>query len=385
MKYLSTSLLFLFTILASGQIETGVRYYTDNSGTKAVRKGPYMKEVRMINDSIASEIFSKTKDGQILWEKSYLGDQPYGTWTWYDRKGNVASQISYDFIVNYNEFSSDYAIKVTDLESSPVTNENSETLQRHIRDHFRYPEIAQRNGIEGTVTVQFTVGKNGEVDNLSIFKGAQISLDAECYRIMSSLKSLKPYEKDGQKVVVYYTLPIRFRLGGGAEYRPTEVFFSNGKTLNGYGDLGMDRLVFKKNLDGMTIAYQHIGIDSIQVQKGDSITTYQFRKDKQSIYLMEVLVSGEATLLKNSLSSTSYNAQFGFMSTGGTLYYIGKKGALEASLIFTEEAVIDKNFKKTLKKVLKSCPSLIEKLDNNEYRREDLEEVVRYFNKHCYF
>ncbi len=176
-----------------------------------------------------------------------------------------------------------------------------------------------------------------------------------------------------------------FQFTNAQNFNDAEVFFSNGKSLKGYGKIGFRRFVFKKDKDGPTIGYKHIGIDSIQIFRGDSITTYQFKRDKQEVYLMRVIESGEATLLKNTISGNTYSPQFGFQSVGGTTYYISKKGDLETTSIYTEGAVIDKSFRRTMAKVFKSCPSLIEKLENKEYKKSDVREVVGYFNKNCYF
>jgi protein TonB len=195
-----------------GQNENTVTFYSDKYGLREVPDGPYKKELTQVNDSVLTELFSKTKNGQIIWTKSYLGNQPYGKWKWYDKKGNVELERDYDFTLKYGEFIPTEAISFKELNIDLKSDPNSQIIQRHIVSRFRYPETAQANGIQGKVTVQFTVDKNGNVDNLRILEGKHISLDTECFRIMNSLKKLEPYEKDGEKTMVYYTIPITFRL-----------------------------------------------------------------------------------------------------------------------------------------------------------------------------
>lgn len=212
MKQIIVIPLFFFAIFSSAQIETGIIYYSDKYGHKEVSRGSYKKELKKENDSVISEIFSKTKSGQKIWEKAYLNEQPYGIWRWYDKKGKVISERNYDFVLKYGEMIPENAMSLKELRIDQKLDENTQTIQRHIRDNFRYPETAQINGIQGKVTVQFTINENGKVENLRILKGSHVSLDTECFRIMNLLKELKPYEKGGQKVMVYYTIPITFKL-----------------------------------------------------------------------------------------------------------------------------------------------------------------------------
>lgn len=213
MKQTASLLFFLLTIYVNAQIETEIKYYSDKYGYKEVNtKGPYKKELKRENDSVTSEVFTKTKSGQVIWEKFYIGEQPYRIWKWFDKKGNIESQRNYDFVLKYGEFIPENAIRYKELRIDVRSDENTQKIQRHIRDNFRYPETAQANGIQGRVAVQFTINKNGDVGNLRILEKGYLSLDTECFRIMNSLKKLNPYEKDGRKIIVHYSMPITFRL-----------------------------------------------------------------------------------------------------------------------------------------------------------------------------
>ena len=205
-------LLLLFSNLVISQADSEIKYYKDKYGRTEVEKGPYMLEIKKINDSVTDHIFSKTKKGQKIWFKSYLGKQPYGLWTQYDKKGNIESTRDYNFTLKYGEFIPENAIRYYELGTTTLFDPNNEKIQQHIAEHFRYPEIAVENGTEGRVTVQFTIDENGKVDNLSITERADIALDTECFAIMNSLKQLEPYKIDGQNVIVYKTIPITFRL-----------------------------------------------------------------------------------------------------------------------------------------------------------------------------
>lgn len=205
-------LLFLFSNLVLGQTDSEIKYFKDKYSRTEVEKGAYKLEIKKVNDSVTTHVFTKTKNGQKIWSESYLGKQPYGIWTRYDKKGNVESSRDYNFTLQYGEFIPENAIKYSDLDIPIPSDANNKTIQQHIGKNFRYPEIAQEKGVQGRVTVQFTIDENGKVGHLRILEGADIALDTECFTIMNSLKELEPYKKDGQNVLVYKTVPITFKL-----------------------------------------------------------------------------------------------------------------------------------------------------------------------------
>ncbi|MEN8137376.1 MAG: energy transducer TonB [Bacteroidota bacterium] len=85
-------------------------------------------------------------------------------------------------------------------------------ISKHVRKHFKYPEIAKEMGIEGKVYVQFIIKKDGSVDNIIIARGVDKSLDNESLRIVKKLPKLTPAKQRGKPVSVSFILPITFKL-----------------------------------------------------------------------------------------------------------------------------------------------------------------------------
>ena len=110
------------------------------------------------------------------------------------------------------------------IENAPIfpgcENENTEKekrdcfqemIQKHIRKNFRYPDPAKEMGLQGRVSIMFTIDKDGSINNLRL-RGPHESLEKEAARIISKLPEMKPGEQRGIPVKVSYSLPITFKL-----------------------------------------------------------------------------------------------------------------------------------------------------------------------------
>lgn len=86
-----------------------------------------------------------------------------------------------------------------------------EMVQRHIRKNFRYPDPAKEMGLQGRVSIMFTIEKDGSIDNVRL-RGPHKSLEEEAARIISKLPTMKPGQQRGIPVKVSYSLPITFKL-----------------------------------------------------------------------------------------------------------------------------------------------------------------------------
>jgi protein TonB len=76
----------------------------------------------------------------------------------------------------------------------------------------KYPEVARKAGMTGTVFVEFTVGKNGLVKGARVLRGPAIFHDAALAAVFKF--TFKPAIQNDKPVSVRMTQPIRFRLKG---------------------------------------------------------------------------------------------------------------------------------------------------------------------------
>ncbi len=81
-----------------------------------------------------------------------------------------------------------------------------------VNQRLEYPEIAKENGVQGRVTLQFTVEKDGTVTKVKVLRGVDPSLNKEAVRVVSMSPKWKPGKQRDRAVPVTYTFPVIFQL-----------------------------------------------------------------------------------------------------------------------------------------------------------------------------
>ena len=77
----------------------------------------------------------------------------------------------------------------------------------------QYPEEAKEKQIQGRVTLQFTIAKDGNVKDVTVAKssGSKI-LDDESVRVVSMSPQWEPGKQNGEPVNVRFTFPVVFQI-----------------------------------------------------------------------------------------------------------------------------------------------------------------------------
>ena len=99
------------------------------------------------------------------------------------------------------------------VEEKPSFNGgDANEFSKWVNSKLQYPEIAKKNGVQGRVTLQFTVNPDGSVSNLKVLRGVDSSLDKEAVRVVSMSPKWKPGKQRDRAVNVTYTFPVIFQL-----------------------------------------------------------------------------------------------------------------------------------------------------------------------------
>ena len=85
-------------------------------------------------------------------------------------------------------------------------------FSKWVNSKLVYPEIAKENGVQGRVTLQFTVNADGTVSNVKVLRGVDPALDKEAVRVVSMSPKWKPGKQRDRAVKVTYTFPVIFQL-----------------------------------------------------------------------------------------------------------------------------------------------------------------------------
>ena len=78
--------------------------------------------------------------------------------------------------------------------------------------NIKYPTIAQENGVQGRVIVQFVVNRDGSIVDPVVVRGVDPYLDKEALRVIKTMPNWKPGKQRGKPVRVKFTVPVTFKL-----------------------------------------------------------------------------------------------------------------------------------------------------------------------------
>lgn len=98
------------------------------------------------------------------------------------------------------------------VEKMPEFPGGNAALMQYLSKNIKYPTIAQENGTQGRVIVQFVVNKDGSVVDPVVARSVDPYLDKEALRVISGMPKWNPGQQRGKPVRVRYTVPVSFRL-----------------------------------------------------------------------------------------------------------------------------------------------------------------------------
>jgi len=88
---------------------------------------------------------------------------------------------------------------------------NETSYQQYLKDSLRYPVAALDAKIKGTVTLQFTVGFNGEISQIKVIKSLGYGCDKEAIRLLKEGPAWIPGTKDGQPSEMEAKIKVKFK------------------------------------------------------------------------------------------------------------------------------------------------------------------------------
>ena len=100
------------------------------------------------------------------------------------------------------------------VEEMPVFPGGDSALIKYIVSNINYPAEAKEKHIQGRVILRFCITSLGGVEQVTVLRGVEPSLDFEAVRVIKSLPKWQPGKQSGKPVNVWYSVPVTFALAG---------------------------------------------------------------------------------------------------------------------------------------------------------------------------
>lgn len=98
------------------------------------------------------------------------------------------------------------------VDKMPEFPGGEDALLKFINQNIRYPQEAQRNGMQGRVICSFVVTSRGKLKDIEVVRGTHRILDQEAAQVIELMPEWTPGTLKGKPVAVKYTIPITFKL-----------------------------------------------------------------------------------------------------------------------------------------------------------------------------
>jgi TonB family protein len=102
------------------------------------------------------------------------------------------------------------------VEVEPKYAGGEEAMTKYLQDNLKYPESARKEGLEGTVFVDFVIDKKGAVRDVTATETTLAQVDsalvAEAVRVVSAMPAWTAGTQSGKPADVGYSIPITFEL-----------------------------------------------------------------------------------------------------------------------------------------------------------------------------
>ncbi len=86
------------------------------------------------------------------------------------------------------------------------------TFRNWVMSQLKYPQKAQENGIQGTVSISFVVDENGNVGHIKVLSSPDYILTEAVLNILDNSPKWKPGKQRGKPVKQQFHLPVSFKL-----------------------------------------------------------------------------------------------------------------------------------------------------------------------------
>ena len=195
------------------------------------------------------------------------------------------------------------------LDQMPEFPGGMEALNTYLRNNIRYPQEAQKAGIQGRVIIQFIVSKDGSITDAEVVESVDPQLDAEGLRLIKNMPRWKPGMRKGQAIRVKQTLPIRFAFTKTSDKpeNSNSIFLKNGSYNSSLKDVIL--LVNEQEVSPEIFrAIDPQRIQSVTVLK-DQASLAKYTTDKSKTGIIQVKLKKEDQASDINIPTIRFDSQ----------------------------------------------------------------------------
>lgn len=96
--------------------------------------------------------------------------------------------------------------------TEPTFDGGYEALSRYLTANLKYPAAARRQGLEGTVILEYSISADGSVENIKVAQSLSPELDQEAIRLAQNMPKWNPALQNGQPSRIRFQLPVKFEI-----------------------------------------------------------------------------------------------------------------------------------------------------------------------------
>jgi hypothetical protein len=208
--FIALSYMFCVLSICQGQSTIQINHYFQ--GTKTIRESFSVKAKNQAIKSGDYKLYSK--NGTILISGQYENNYKTGEWSTYHDDGSLKTKAIYDQGTMIQE--TKHGLWITTEENGKVRKVIDYSVGPNPQYFFdipiRYPALARKNGIEGTVNIELTSDDQCNIKQWVVKDSLGYGCEKEAISALKELiKYTKKYQEDSCKNITK-TYPFRFSL-----------------------------------------------------------------------------------------------------------------------------------------------------------------------------
>lgn len=176
-------------------------------------QGKYLDDISEVERDSIWNMLQEIEDLAPFFSRKKLKE---GTWEYYHKNGVRSGVEQYEsgILTEGRYWNADGSEVASDAHAYRMAEYPGGVMElmHYLSRNIKYPKMAKRKGIEGTVYISFVVDTEGRAKDFDVYESVSPDLDNEGIRVLREMPLWQPGIAQNRVVKVKYNLPIRFRL-----------------------------------------------------------------------------------------------------------------------------------------------------------------------------